>query len=629
MAYSFTIVALPYLLATLITGFVSVYSFIFYERTRASVLFSLTNVSMTIWMWGSLFSILATDLQTMILWEYFLYFGVNFSTVFFLLFALTFASFSPKLFSKPLYLTPLFIPGIIDYLLLITNDLHGLYFQNFSSTFTPLGFEGIIVSYGPLYVVHLFITATFIVGGYIMLLQAYRRSPHQIYRRQFQLFLFGVSVFLIFIVISTLRLFEFNYYLDISPLGYLFTCFFILVGMREYHLIDLTPLAQKVIISNLTNTGVFATDKRNRIIEMNPIALEYLITDEKTEVIGKHLFSTISSQHHLHDFVKDRFMKIEDTLEDLINDPSLSKSCELELIHPETLEREFFNLSTEAIQTGNRLTGFMYLLRNITPEKQVEEATRKTVDFKDSLLGVISHDLKNQFFVIHGFTELIRKELLIRKGGSGSDLLVFLEGIDAKVNEATSVIQQVRNYLKSMGTFDEQVPLSVIDLKPILDSVLSSLKPQIDEKQLDLKISLPKEHKKIQTLADLRVRSVFINILDNSIKWSPDKGDITILVEVKDDFWYFSFSDQGEGVPDSMKKLIFKPFIAFGPEEKSGSGLGLSIADEILQSFQGRIWVEDNSPHGAKFVFNLPVVPSRQGEFISADMRQLKLQPPK
>ena len=219
--------------------------------------------------------------------------------------------------------------------------------------------------------------------------------------------------------------------------------------------------------------------------------------------------------------------------------------------------------------------------------------------------------------------------MLIRKGGLGSDLLVFLEGIDAKVNEATSVIQQVRNYLKSMGTFDEQVPLSVIDLKPILDSVLSSLKPQIDEKQLDLKISLPKEHKKIQTLADLRVRSVFINILDNSIKWSPDKGDITILVEVKDDFWYFSFSDQGEGVPDSMKKLIFKPFIAFGPEEKSGSGLGLSIADEILQSFQGRIWVEDNSPHGAKFVFNLPVVPSRQGEFISADMRQLKLQPPK
>ncbi len=60
-----------------------------------------------------------------------------------------------------------------------------------------------------------------------------------------------------------------------------------------------------------------------------------------------------------------------------------------------------------------------------------------------------------------------------------------------------------------------------------------------------------------------------------------------------------------------MKDVIFKPFTSFGTEKKNGSGLGLSITTEILQAFQGTIWVENNTPTGAIFKFNLPIASSK------------------
>lgn len=70
----------------------------------------------------------------------------------------------------------------------------------------------------------------------------------------------------------------------------------------------------------------------------------------------------------------------------------------------------------------------------------------------------------------------------------------------------------------------------------------------------------------------------------------------------------FIISYEGPEVPESLKEIIFKPFISFGTDKQSRSWLGLSIAIEILQAFKGGIWAEDNIPTGAKFKFKLPVL---------------------
>ncbi|MHA1966597.1 MAG: histidine kinase N-terminal 7TM domain-containing protein [Candidatus Hodarchaeales archaeon] len=99
MSYSISLIAVPYFNALFLAGFISVYSFVFYERTRTTSLFSALSSSMSIWIFGSLFQILANEIELMIFWEYFRFVGINLASVFFLLYALSFTSLAPKLFS--------------------------------------------------------------------------------------------------------------------------------------------------------------------------------------------------------------------------------------------------------------------------------------------------------------------------------------------------------------------------------------------------------------------------------------------------------------------------------------------------------------------------------------------------
>jgi len=320
-------------------------------------------------------------------------------------------------------------------------------------------------SYGILNVLHSAIIAIFILGGISALLQVYRRSLHQVYRRQFQLLFAGTSIFLFTVIITSLQLIPISEYIDINPISYMIACIFVLIAMSKFHFIDVIPLANKIMIANLTKTGIIATDNRNIIIEINPIAQEYLVTADQVDLIGKELFLLLDSQTHFQQYIKDKFKEVRNSFKDLQIDSGISKSFELSLIHPETLKNEYFQISVESIQVLESVTGFMYILRNITPEKMVEAATRKSVDFKNSLLGVISHDLRNQLFVIQGFTEVLRNEISTNYNGNLDEMIEFLEGIDAKVDEASIIIQNVRNYLKIMGSFDEPVKLTILDLR--------------------------------------------------------------------------------------------------------------------------------------------------------------------
>ncbi|MHA2075038.1 MAG: sensor histidine kinase [Candidatus Hodarchaeales archaeon] len=90
----------------------------------------------------------------------------------------------------------------------------------------------------------------------------------------------------------------------------------------------------------------------------------------------------------------------------------------------------------------------------------------------------------------------------------------------------------------------------------------------------------------------------------NAIKFSPNNGKITVQLEEFFPNWRLSITDQGPGIPDSLKEKVFEPFASFG--EKKGTGLGLTIARETIQFFLGRIWIEDASPHGAVFKIEVP-----------------------
>ena len=114
-------------------------------------------------------------------------------------------------------------------------------------------------------------------------------------------------------------------------------------------------------------------------------------------------------------------------------------------------------------------------------------------------------------------------------------------------------------------------------------------------------------------MADGSIKDIFVNLLDNSLKFSGDEVHITIHADMIEhegnDFYCVTVEDNGIGVRDEVKRSIFERFRSTGYKEK-GRGLGLYLARSIIELYGGRIWVEDRVKGdyhcGAKFHVLLP-----------------------
>jgi NtrC-family two-component system sensor histidine kinase KinB len=104
-----------------------------------------------------------------------------------------------------------------------------------------------------------------------------------------------------------------------------------------------------------------------------------------------------------------------------------------------------------------------------------------------------------------------------------------------------------------------------------------------------------------------RLRHVFMNLLTNASKYSPRGGRITLSAEpAEENFIRFSVRDEGPGIPDESVGRVFDRFYRAPNQEKSGAGLGLAIAREIVVAHGGSIACTSEPGRGAEFHFLLP-----------------------
>lgn len=99
------------------------------------------------------------------------------------------------------------------------------------------------------------------------------------------------------------------------------------------------------------------------------------------------------------------------------------------------------------------------------------------------------------------------------------------------------------------------------------------------------------------------------NLLSNAFKYTPDKGEINVHLYREDDNVCICVADNGQGIIDKDKKHIFERFYQVQQtSEKTGSGIGLHIANEYVHLHKGTISVTDNFPKGSVFTVKLPIV---------------------
>jgi signal transduction histidine kinase len=246
-----------------------------------------------------------------------------------------------------------------------------------------------------------------------------------------------------------------------------------------------------------------------------------------------------------------------------------------------------------------------YALHRVSVLKRHEESLISSQTRQKDFIPVLVHELRAPLSVIQGASDLLLKDvreltseqistLLSQiKTSSGSMLkmvgdILDVSKMDAGKFEVNRVYANINNVLKEeCGYFQPLAKVKNIDLDCRADSSIpnSSFDPE-------------------------RIKQVLNNLITNALKFVPESGLITISSGMSGGDIQVTVSDTGEGIPDSDKGLLFQKFVqtqSHNHTKEKGTGLGLYISKGIVEAHSGKIWVEDNKPHGAKFIFTLPL----------------------
>ncbi len=235
-------------------------------------------------------------------------------------------------------------------------------------------------------------------------------------------------------------------------------------------------------------------------------------------------------------------------------------------------------------------------------EKSMAEAKQRTSEL-ESLIQMVAHDLKSPVLTIAGLVRVLANR--IQKIGNGSDLQPILK-------QLTVSSETMERFLKDLldGLALEQSPpkLEPLSLEEIITEVSERHRQLLHEKGITLQILIPTSSTMV--LGDRpRVCQVLDNLLVNAIRYIGNRSDPEIAIRVADDqgFYVTSISDNGVGIPQEYHDRIFERFFRVtGSDKPEGTGLGLFIVKNIVQSHGGRIWVESEEGRGATFKFTLP-----------------------
>ncbi len=243
-------------------------------------------------------------------------------------------------------------------------------------------------------------------------------------------------------------------------------------------------------------------------------------------------------------------------------------------------------------------------LENIKNAKEKEEAAilAKNEQLRANLLRAISHDLRTPLTSISGSAGNLVANY--RKMDDATREQTFLDIYD----DSMWLINLVENLLAITRIEGGQVslPRSV----ELMDEVITEALRHINRKSKEHTIRVISSQDLLLAHIDAKlIVQVMVNLVDNAIKYTPAHSIIEIHTEKKEKWIVVSVSDNGPGIPDGQKSIVFDMFYSGAnriADSRRSLGLGLSLCKSIVTAHGGTITVSDNQPKGAVFTFTLP-----------------------
>lgn len=259
---------------------------------------------------------------------------------------------------------------------------------------------------------------------------------------------------------------------------------------------------------------------------------------------------------------------------------------------------------SEGIVTSLKSAGQVYVLKNITKFKELDEA-------KTNFIATVSHELKTPLSSIKMSLKLLNDE---RVGNMNQEQLQLIGHIQEDSERLLKITGELLD-LAQVETGNLQLNMVISDPMDIVNIAMDAVRFQAEQKDITLELigannQLPNVNADVQKTA-----WVLVNFLSNALRYSSIKSKITLEVKVDTSFIEFSVRDFGKGIKEQYQKKLFDRYyqVPTDGQNKSGSGLGLAISKDFIEAEKGRIWVESSLGEGSRFCFTLPIASNEIG----------------
>ena len=278
----------------------------------------------------------------------------------------------------------------------------------------------------------------------------------------------------------------------------------------------------------------------------------------------------------------------------------------------------------------DRPNGFVFTFKNITELKKLDHLNKQLISklrernvqltdvnkrlleadrIKSDLLSVVSHELKTPVSSIIGFGELIAS-----REYDENSIKSFAEQITDAAKKLDSLISDYLEVASNQfGVSTEKLPTMPLNLIDLIQVCYKEENSRFAQKQFQLEMNCIGYEPIIITEAQ-NMQKLFSNLINNSLKYSPEGGKISIKILNDGENVTVSISDQGVGLTLDQAKLVFDPFYRTDnsvTREFPGIGLGLAVCKKIVEIYKGSIWCEPGVDLGTVFYVTLPVNPNK------------------
>lgn len=223
---------------------------------------------------------------------------------------------------------------------------------------------------------------------------------------------------------------------------------------------------------------------------------------------------------------------------------------------------------------------------------------------KDAFLAVLTHDMRSPLTSIQGYASLLHDypDLSSEKRKEIAAIILRNEQALLEIVENILEIEQLQSGAPVMLEHE------TFDLRGLILEVVQSVRAKSAEKEIDLIYELGEQP--IYLNADRpKVRRVLQNLLTNAVKYTPERGRVSVVARMNGQDTYIEVADTGYGIPAGELPYIFDRYrrVAKHRDKATGTGLGLAIVQSLVEAHDGEVCVTSEEGVGSEFVVRLPL----------------------